>query len=128
MNDKSRSPRRYLPGTLIPMGFLALGCPEERPDPTCDEVADHLYEEDWELWCESYGATVYVYTCGWYDDNDPANFSESQAEDICEQLADLAEDERCEPEFSDAINCLAAHADDPEDCEDQWSDLLECVF
>jgi hypothetical protein len=110
--------------------LAAAGCKEEEKDYTCKEAMDLMYDEDCEMWCSSYGSTIYVDTCSWYDDNDPANFTESMANDICDYIEDVAEDEGCEKEFQKLLNCLAKNADDDcaEDCEDPWDDLGDCVW
>jgi hypothetical protein len=115
---------------LLAVFALGLGCEEEEKDYDCDEAFDAMYDEDCELWCAHDSDGVYMDTCGWYDDNDPANFPESSAKDFCEDVEDFAEDEHCKGEFQDMLNCLHEKAYDncAENCEDAYDDLLDCLL
>jgi hypothetical protein len=111
--------------------LAAAGCKDEEKDYTCDEAMDKMYDEDCEMWCVNDGYTIYLDQCLFYDDGDDINFDQSLAEDICDELEDQSEDEECEGEFQDLLNCIVKHVDDDcgnDDCEDAWEDLTDCIW
>ena len=124
-------PRTWMvAGALIAaLALAAAGCDDEVTY-DCETTMDKMYDEDCELWCWiDSGGTLYLDQCGWFDDGDPANFSESEAEEICDELEDMSEDEECMGEFEDMLKCLYKGADDcAEDCDDEFEDMVDCIF
>lgn len=126
--------KRFIIGmstALIGFALVLSSCDEEEKNYGCDQTMEKMYDEGCELWCSNNGVdTVYLDECGWYDDDDPYNFDQSLAEDICDELQDLAEDEDCKGELQDMLNCLYKHAGDDcaEDCEDPYEDLMDCLW
>ncbi len=115
--------------TCFAIVLAAMGCKEEEKDYSCDEAMDKMYDEDCEMWCSNDGYTIWMDTCAWYDDDDPYNFPESLAKDICDEIEDQADDEDCMGEFQDVLNCLVKEAKDDcaGDCDGEWDDLTDCL-
>lgn len=110
--------------------FAAAGCDKEGKDYSCEEAIEAAYDDDCEMWCNNDGvSTVYVNTCEWYDDGSEYNFEDSLAEEICDDTQDMAEDEDCEGEFQDLLNCIAKKGGDTcdGDCEEKMEDFGDCM-
>lgn len=116
---------------IVASSFALAGCDEEEKDYSCDETMEKMYDEGCELWCNNDGvSTVYLDECAWYDDDDPYNFDQDLAEDICDELVDQAQDEDCMNEAQDMLNCLYKKAGDDcaDDCEDAYEDMMDCIW
>jgi len=109
--------------------FAAAGCDKEGKDYSCEEAIEAAYDDDCEMWCNYDTDYIYVDTCGWYDDDDPGNFDDNLAEDICGDTQDMAEDEDCGAEFQDLLNCIAKKGGDTcdGDCDDAAEDFGDCM-
>ncbi|MCK9458947.1 MAG: hypothetical protein M0R80_04850 [Proteobacteria bacterium] len=45
------------------LAFAAAGCDKEAKDYSCEDVAEKMYDEDCEMWCQNDGYNIYVDTC-----------------------------------------------------------------
>ncbi len=114
----------------VVVAVATTGCDDDKKTYNCESAMEAMYDDGCELWCSYDSSSIYLDTCGWYDDNDPANFSQNDAETVCENLEEAADDEDCKGDFKSLMNCLGRNSNDDcaDGCEDPFEDLLECIF
>jgi hypothetical protein len=79
--------------------FAAVGCKDdEAKNYDCDEGVEILYDENCEMWCENDGSTIYLDTCSWWDDGADENFDDGLAEDICNEIRKILDDNNIKDE------------------------------
>jgi hypothetical protein len=124
-------------GLAINVVSFACSSDDDSSSDNCSSTVGKMYQEGCELWCDD---TDDWYSCSWWNDNDPSNLSEFEAVDVCHEMEDDAEEEGCQPEFEDVLECLLSEIgqdngpggdyDDlcVENCESEVDDLFACVF
>ncbi len=129
---------RKTPGMLVIAAALAaafaVACGGVDNGLSCKTVIDTMYGEDCEMWCDE-DDWEDADSCNWWADDDPSNYDDDDAEEVCEDMREEAQRKKCVEEFNVWLQCSIDEVDESDeedqcapDCDDEYADFYDCIY